>query len=419
MPKATEKLTRIVILGAGFGGVYTFKRLHKFFHRNPGVQLILVNDKNYFLFTPLLHEVATGGVSRENVVEPLRKALGCCLAEFYLAEVIKVELENKCVITTKGICSYDYLVIATGSTTNFYDTPGAEENSFVLKTLDDAVRLKNHFIRKFEEASTVTDEKRLDAMLHFVVVGGGPTGVELAAEMSELFYETFGRYYRRQSFYQKIKITLLQGHKELLPQFSKKIREKSLEVLRKKKIDVRLGAKAKAIGANFVELADGERLQAETIIWVAGVRPRKINFDQKVEFAANGKIIVNEFLQMRGRPEVFVLGDAASFIAENGKELPALAQVATKEAAQVAKNIRNMILGRTLEPFFYHHSGDLISLGQWMAVAEIKKFLFSGHIAWWLWRTVYLFKLISFPKKIKVAVDWTLNLFMPRDISEL
>ncbi len=416
---STKKPARIVILGAGFGGVYTFKRLHKFFHRDPNAQLILVNNKNYFLFTPLLHEVATGGVSRENVVEPLRKVLGCCLAKFYLADVTKIELKNRRIITTKGDCLYDYLVIAMGAITNFYDTPGAEEHSFTLKSLEDAVRLKNHFIKKFEEASTIADEEKLNTLLRFVVVGGGPTGVELAAEMAELFYETFGRYYGHHVFYPKVKITLLQSHEELLPHFPKKLREKSLEVLRNKKVEVRLGAKVKYVSDVFVELASGERIPTETVVWVAGVKPRMVVLDQDIEKSAGGRIVVNEFLQIKHWPEVFVTGDMAQFIMSDGKELPMLAQAASKEGVSVAENIRNMLLGKAPTPFFYRHSGDLISLGQWMAAAEIKSFFFWGRFAWWFWRTIYLFKLISFPKKVKVAMDWTLNLFMPRDISEL
>lgn len=413
-----NKQIRVVILGAGFGGVYAFKGLHKFFHRDPNVQLVLVNNKNYFLFTPLLHEVATGGVSRENVVEPLRKVLGCCLAEFYLAEVERIDLREKRVITTCGDLDYDYLVVALGAETNFYGTPGVEEHSFGLKSLEDAVRLKNSFIEKFEKASAISDKEKLDALLCFVVVGGGPTGVELVSEMAELFYETFGRYYRN-SVAARVKIILLQSASELLPHFPKKFREKSLEVLKNKKIEVRLGVKVKSVDAVSIELTSGERIFTETTVWVAGVKPRYIKFDQEVEKGNDGRIVVNEFLQMKLRPEVFVLGDMAKFITPDEKALPMLAQVASKEGVSVAKHISNMLSGKTLTPFFYHHSGDLISLGQWMAAAEIKSFFFWGHFTWWFWRTIYLYKLISFQKKIKVAVDWTLTLFSPRDISQL
>jgi NADH dehydrogenase len=409
---------RIVIAGAGFGGVYTFKKLHSFFHGNPNIKLILINSRNYFLFTPLLHEVATGGVSRENIVEPLRRVLGCCLSEFHLAEVKTIELEKKRVLTTRGECAYDYLVLALGATTNFFGTPGAEQHAFTLKTLEDAVRLKNHFIKKFEQASAAPDKETCETALSFVVVGGGPTGVELAAEMAELFYDTFERSYNHQSFCQNARITLVQSDSELLPNFSKNMREKSLEVLRRKKVAVRLGCAVKSIDASGVALVNGEFLPAETVVWTAGVRPSPLAFDRDVERTASGRIIVNEYLQMKNAPEVFILGDMAGFLA-NGRELPPLAQVAHKESATVAANIRNIMLGVPLIPFSYKHTGDLISLGQWVAVGQIRNVFFWGRLAWWLWRTVYLSKLISWPKKIKVAADWFINLFLPRDISEL
>ncbi|MBI2023894.1 NAD(P)/FAD-dependent oxidoreductase [Candidatus Giovannonibacteria bacterium] len=413
-----KKPVRIVILGAGFGGSYAFKRLHKFFHKDQSVELILVDARNYFLFTPLLHEVATGSVARENIVEPLRKVLGCCLAEFCLADVKRVELQSRRVITTNGSISYDYLIMALGAETNFYNIPGAREHSFTLKSLENAVRLKNHFIKKFEEAAATDDENLLKNKLCFVVVGGGPTGVELAAEMSELFYHTFSKYYGRHFFYQKVKIALVQNNKELLPRFSKKLRDKSLSVLQSKKIDVKLGVNVKRVVKTFIELSTGEILPTETVIWVAGVKPRDVLFDRKIERDSKGRIRVNEYLQMYESPEVFALGDIAAF-AQNKKELPEFAQVATKQARGVAENIKNLIDGKPARPFHYRHTGDLISLGQWMAIGEIGGFPFWGRFTWWLWRTVYLSKLISFPKKVKVAVDWTFNLFMPRDISQL
>lgn len=416
--KATKPL-RIVILGAGFGGVYAFKKLRQIFKNDPRIKLTLVNNKNYFLFTPLLHEVATGGVSRENVVEPLRKVLGCSLSEFRLANVLSIDLGQKRVVLDNGHCDYDFLILALGADTNFYNTPGAQENSFTLKNLEDAVRLKNHFIQKLEYASSMRAEELPEALTHFVVVGGGATGVELSAEMSELFFQTFGKYYRHHEFFSKVKITLLQKQNELLHRFSKKIRDKALEVLRDKKVDVKLGVEVNEVGKDYIKLRSGEFIPTETTIWVAGIKPNQVNISGEIKYSPQGKIVVNKFLQVENHPEVFALGDMASFGDANTAELPALAQVATKAAEAVAINLGELIHGRPLREFTYEHSGDLISIGQWMAAAEIKKFYFANRFAWWLWRTVYLFKLISFPKKIKVATDWTINLFMPRDISEL
>lgn len=419
MVKEIQKPIKIVILGAGFGGTYAFKQLHRFFHRQKKIELILVNRKNYFLFTPLLHEVATGGVSPENVTEPLRKVIGCCLHDFYLATVKSINLDKKEVTTTLGPITYDYLVIALGAETNFYDVPGARDYSFTLKSLEDAVRLKNHFIVTLEQASKINDELELTKLLTFVVIGGGPTGVELAAEMADFFYGTFNRLYPP-DLIGKIRIVLVQAGSELLPAFSPPLRRKSLEILKKKKIEVRLNTVVTSVGQDFIQFKNGEKLATRTPIWVAGIKPALPLFQPEPVKDDRGRLVVNPTLELKGYAGVFALGDLASYRdQQTGLALPPLAQVATKQATVVARNIYCLIKAKSCQPFIYRHRGDLISLGRWLAIGEISKFSFSGHLAWWLWRTVYLSKLIAWPKKVKVAVDWTLNLFMPRDTSEL
>ncbi len=411
--------TRIAILGAGFGGVYTFKKLHKLFHNDASVELVLVNNTNYFLFTPLLHEVATGGISPDHIVEPLRKTLGCCLSSFYMGEVEKISTKTQSIETTAGSLSYDYCVIALGSQTAFYGIKGGE-HAFTLKSLADAVKLKNHCIRMFEEASKINDEKILDAMLRFVIVGGGPTGVELAAEMHEFFYDTFGKFYKEQDLLSHVQVMLIHKQDEILPQFSSSIRKQSMHVLRKKGIIIKTSCAVTEVGGIYVLLDSGERIDTKTAVWVAGIEPRQVKCDVVLKKDEQKRMIVNEYMQLSEYPTLFALGDCVSYIPSRGnRPLPALAQVATAQGEIVARNIYNMMKGKQCVSFQYHHKGDLLSLGQWMAVAEIGPLHVVGHFAWWLWRTVYLFKLISWHKKIKVVVDWTINLFSPRDISQL
>lgn len=412
------KPIRVVIVGAGFGGTYALKKLHQFFHKDARVQIALVNEKNYFLFTPLLHEVATGGVNPENIVEPIRKILGCCLHNFYLGKATRLRLEDHIIETTAGVLSYDYLVLALGAETNFYNTPGAEEYSFTLKSLEDAVRLKNHCVALVERASHVTNRNARKNILRFVVVGGGPTGVELAAELQEFLKQTFSHYYAKEII-EDISIVLVQKAAELLPQFPKPLREKSLEVLRRKKIDVFLGTIVVQVGKESVRFVDGGFLPTKTVVWVAGVQPTKTAFTVPVAHETSGRLLVNQYLQLEGYPQVFAIGDVARVKTEDGAILPALAQVAVQEAGVVAENIKRHIDGQMLKPFVYKNSGTLVSLGQWMAVGEISRFVLWGHLTWWIWRTVYLSKLISWRKKVKVAIDWTLNSFSPRDISQL
>lgn len=414
------KPLRIAVLGAGFGGVTTFKKLHHLFHRNKNVELILVNRNNYFLFTPLLHEVATGGISADHIIEPLRKALGCCMNSFYMGDVTRVAIKQKRIETTVGSFSYDYCVCALGAETNYYAIPGAQGNTFPLKSLGDATILKNHCIDLFERASKVHDEETLNRMLRFVIVGGGATGVELAAEMQEFFCDTFGKFYKEHHLISHFQIVLLQKMDEILPQFPSDIRKKTVRILEKKGISIRTKTSVVEVRSDHVTLDTGEHIPTETTVWVAGIKPCDVQFDKAVKKDSSGRLLVNECLQLVDHPSLFALGDLAMFTdVKSARPLPALAQVATQEAYAVAQNIERLIAGKPCEPFVYKHKGDLLSLGQWMALAEIGPFHMVGHLAWWLWRTVYLFKLISWQKKIKVALDWTINLFSPRDISQL
>ena len=413
-----EKI-KIVIIGNGFGGIYTLKNLHKYFCGNKNIEITLVGERNYFLFTPLLHEVATGSINQENIVESIRKILGCCLSKFYLGKAKKINTENKTVEVGQHILPYDYLVLAVGAETNFYSIKGAQENSLTLKSLQDAMKIKNQVIEKIECASHITDKTERKKMLTFTIVGGGPTGVELAVELQELIKENFTHYYKEELI-SEASVVLIQKDKNLLPQFGEKIQRKSLEILIKKGVQIMLNTEVMEVSPQKVLLKNGKEIATETVIWVAGIKPKEIDFEKEVQKTNNTRLVVNEYLQLENYNNIFALGDATAVRIKNTENfLPALAQVAEKEAKIVAQNLFLLTKNKKIKPFHYKHSGDLISLGQWMAIGEISNFTFSGHLAWWLWRTVYLSKLISFRKKIRVAMDWTINLFYPRDISEI
>jgi NADH dehydrogenase len=411
------KTLKIVIIGNGFGGIYTLKNLHKFFHHDKKIELILVGEKNYFLFTPLLHEVATGGINPANIIEPIRSVLGCCLNKFYLGKMEIINTKDKTVLVDGVNISYDYLVIAPGSETNFFNTPGTDKYVFTLKSIDDAIKIKNHCITQMERASHTEDREKRKEMLRFMVVGGGPTGVELVAELEELVKETFSHYYAKEII-KDVSIVLVQRGTELVPQFEPKARAKSLETLKKKGIEVMLNTAVKEVGISYVIANENTKIMTETVVWVAGIKPAEIKFEEPVSMSPDGRLNVNEFLQLENRKDIFAVGDIAMFKQDNAP-VPALAQVAEKESATVARNIYNLINNKNPEKFIFKNSGNLMSLGQWKAVGQIANFTFTGHVAWFIWRTVYLSKLISFRKKVRVAVDWTMNLFSPRDISQL
>ncbi|OHB25278.1 MAG: hypothetical protein A2542_03290 [Parcubacteria group bacterium RIFOXYD2_FULL_52_8] len=412
------KPTRIVVVGAGFGGVYTCKALHHIIHGRKDIELTLINPHNYFLFTPLLHEVATGGMNPAHVIEPIRKVLGCCLASFYHTSVSHLDLERKLVHTELGSIEYDYLVLSPGATTNYHHTPGAEEHSFTLKSLEDAIRLKNHFVHTLEQASKLTDPAQRRDLLRFVIVGGGPTGVELAGELAKLFWDTMSHYYHRELL-SDVSILLVQQSAELLPNFPQPLREQTLRILTKQGVQVLCNTKVERLTDETIVLETGETYKTKSVIWVAGITPVVVPYTPELALNSRGQIAGNEFLQVHGHPHVYALGDAAAIVSADTKQsVPALAQAAVAEAKLVAENIRRSLGGEPQLPFSYHSRGVLVSLGQWRAVAQIGGMFLQGRFAWWLWRTIYLFKLISWQKKVSVAINWTINLFSPRDISE-
>jgi len=419
-----ERPTRIAVLGAGFGGVYAFKHLHRHFHKDANVELVLINDTNYFLFTPLLHEVATGNVNPEHVVEPLRKILGCCMAEFHMGQVEKVDTKRRVVETSEGEVQYDYLTLALGAQINYFGAEGAEAHGYPLKTLDDAVRIKNRCIAAFERASHIYTKKGIEArnelerLLHFVVVGGGPTGVELAAELDDLFFHTFVKHYPKELM-GCAQISLVQSGDELLPHFPAKLRARSLEVFRKRGINVHFNRKVVAVTPDFARLDSEDIIESNTVLWTAGQKPMEVPLDIEVQ-KNRGKFITNRYLQLVDHPRIYALGDLAYHEdVKTGEPLPALAQVATRQAKGVADNIAADIRGAEVTPFHYKHKGLLVSLGRWRAAGEVENIHLYGRFAWWLWRTIYLSKLISKAKQLKVVGDWTLHIFMPRDISQL
>jgi len=413
---STNVVRRIVVLGAGYGGIYTFLKLHKRFHADRSVELQLVNKTNYFISTPFLHEVATGSISPEHVAEPIRKIIGCTEEEFMMTEVTGLALSEREVHTLRGPIPYDYLVIALGAQTSYRNVTGAREHTLALKTLEDAVNLKTHFIRTFEYASGIADPEELDRALRFVVVGGGGTGVELVAEMADLFLDTFAKYYDKRLI-ENVEVMLLHARDELLPSFNRYIRRRSAQVLRRKGITVRLGVQVSEVRPHSLILNTGELVKARTIIWAAGVEPNSLPFDVTLQ-REKGRILVNQYLQIPSFPEVFVMGDMAAFKNPGSAEtLPMLAQVAHRQSVGVARNIIRLVEGKAPLAYTYKHWGDLVSLGEWMAAGELFGLRLFGHMAWFFWRGVYLSKLISWSKKAEVLLDWIVDLFRPRDIS--
>lgn len=411
---------RIVILGAGFGGLYVASRLSASARRKE-IEVTLVNRTNYFLFTPLLHEVATGGLTPTSVIEPLREILAGTGIRVIQGDVASVDAAARVVRMGGDELPYDRLAVATGATTAWYGIPGAEEHGLPLKTLADAIRIRERVIDAFEQASRIRDREARKRRLSFAVVGGGATGVELAAELVEFAGGMERRYHRGASECRgdDLSISLVSAAPELLAQFPVSLRDAAAGHLRRLGVDVRLDAQVSTVRTDGLVMRDGGFIPASVVIWTAGVMPDAPRFEGEPPFLARGRIRVGPDLAAVGDASVFALGDAAAVEAGDAQPPPMLAQVAVAQAAVVAENLLASIRGRPTRPFRYRSKGSLVSLGQWYAVGEVFSARLRGRFAWWLWRTIYLFKFLSWKKRLRIAFEWTVNLFYPRDISKL
>lgn len=410
---------RIVVAGGGFGGVYTCLYLQKYFNgvKNPP-RITLISKEDYFLFTPLLHEVVSGSIHFSNIAQPLEKIINHRVCDFFVANIKQINLERGAVVTSRGDVLYDYLVLATGAETRNYNFN--RKAIFGLKNLKDAIQLKNRIIEMFENASETLKEDIRKKMLSFVVIGGGPTGVELIAELHEFIYGALLSKYPR-ARKEDISLCLVHAQEELLNGLDPFIRCKAEQALKKKKeIKILFHTKVKSITFDGVCLENGELIVTNTPILAAGITPVIINFFPQVSLDFDGQIPVNSFFQLAQHPNVLAIGDMAKIIdARSGEKAPQTAQAAVEEARVVASNIIAMLKKRPLTCFTYKERGQIVSLGRWNAAAKIFGFKFSGHLAWWVWRTIYVSKIIGWKNKVRVVADWTIRMFYPRDISKL
>ncbi len=407
---------KIVILGAGFAGIYSALSISKECGKNVSVKII--NNSNYFLFTPMLHEVATGGLGQNQVVESIREISHNKNIDFLEAEIESVDLEKREVVTNKGNEKYDILIVAIGAKTNFFGTPGAEENSFALKNLSDAISLRKEIIQSFEKASNEKDKDLRAKYLSFAVVGGGATGVESVAEISEFCNHTLRKYYKNTLSCGDISISLINSGAELLPVFSEKTRSYALKILQKKRIKVLLNSRVKEVNKDGVVFDTGEVVKAGTVVWTAGVIANQIKTTGgELLKDKSGRIMTDEKFAVTGFSDIYALGDVANVKESSGRGYPLLAQVAVLEGGLIGKNIANQIAGKNMSSFGFKSRGELISLGKWEAAGTILGMNINGKLAWFMWRTIYLFKFISNSKKWKIALDWTLHIFFSRDVS--
>lgn len=372
------------------------------------VRVTLISRSEHFLFTPLLHEVATGSLNEKGIMEPLEAPLRRRGVRFLQGEVERIDVKERRVLVGGKSLSYEYLVVATGSENNFYDIPGAEAHTIPLKTSQDAVRIRAVLVEQFSRAEAAQNQEERGRLLSVAVVGAGATGVELAAEVSEL---------GKAILHRPAEVTLIGAEPEPLMMFHNVLRDRARRYLESAGIRLRLGATVTAIREGELEFADHSTVRAGTILWAAGVRAHLPRFEGAPLELIHGRARVDDYLRLSQAPEIFVIGDAAAFLPSgHAKPLPMLAQVAVEQARLAARNILADLAGKPLRKFHYHSKGTLISLGQWHAIGEVFSFSLTGPVAWWVWRTVYLFKTLSWRRRARIAFEWTVDIFRGRHI---
>jgi NADH:ubiquinone reductase (H+-translocating) len=391
---------RVVILGAGFGGLWAVRAL-----AHSPAETLLLDHNNYHAFLPLLYQVAAAELEPEEIVYPVRSILRKIPnANFCLADVQTIDFRSRVVKTTEREVTYDYLIMGIGSTAHFFGVPGAAEYAFPLKNLDQAITLRNHILRCFEQAAHETDEEQRQRMLTFVVLGGGPTGVEFAGALAELFRSPMEKDYPTLDF-SKVRVVLLEATDNLLAALPGQLRAYALARLCKMGVDVRFHTLVTEITSKSAKLKDGTVIPSETVIWTAGVRGASLAGSSGFTTARNGQINVLPTLQVPDHPEVYAIGDLA-YVEQDGHPLPMIAPVASQQGAAAARNITRQIDGQLPLPFRYRDRGNMATIGRNAAVAYLWGHAFTGFPAWVLWLGVHIFNLIGFRNRLFVLINW-------------
>ncbi|MDB6110259.1 MAG: Pyridine nucleotide-disulfide oxidoreductase, FAD/NAD(P)-binding domain protein [Pedosphaera sp.] len=415
------KRIKVVILGGGFGGLYAALYLDKTLARRADVEVTLISRENFFLFTPMLHEVASGDLHPGDIVNPIRRIIRHI--KFVAAEVQAIDLSARCVRCVGGVArltlgfEFDHLLVALGSETNFFDLPGVSEWAVTMKSLIDAAMLRNRILALLEEASLHTDPAVRRRLLTFVTAGGGFSGVETTGAINDFVREAV-RYYPELTE-DLIRVTIVHGGEFLLPELGEKLGRYAERKLCERKVEVLKGVHVASYDGSLVTLADGKSIPAATLIWTAGIKTSPAIADLPCR-KERGRLAVNEFLAVPEHPGLWAVGDCAAVPdARTGKSHPPTAQHGLREAQVAARNIEAAILGRPLRPFTFKMLGQLATIGRRTGVAMIFGVKFSGLLAWLMWRTIYLLKLPRLSKKLRVMTDWTLDLLFARDLEQM
>lgn len=429
-----RKKKKIVILGGGFAGVECTRQLESKFGNDPEVELVMVSEDNFLLFTPMLPQVASGMIETRHIVLPIRTI--CKKTKFYEGRIKNIDPFGKLVnlwgTGDKRSISihYDFLVVALGSETNFFGMADVEKNAYTMKTLNDAVALRNRIIDMLEQAENETNPILRKSLLNFVIAGGGFAGIETAGELMDLILDARKHYHSIHK--DDLKVIVIEALPMILPGFNEKLAEFAKQKLIERGIDIKLQTAitsfdgnevtTKSIDQNPKDPLDESKVDSiitKTLIWTAGVTPVS-TIQRSMLKTDRGKVIVNDYLEVQDFPGVFAIGDCALFLnPETKRPFPPTAQIAEAQAKIAAKNLIALIKNSKKEKFEYHSKGQMAIIGKRSGIATFLGMNISGFWAWIIWRSVYLSKIPTLDKQIRVFLDWVIDLFFDRDISRL
>lgn len=399
-------MKRVLVVGGGFAGLNAALGLGA----EPGVEVTLLDRRNHHLFQPLLYQVATAGLSPADIASPIRSLLSRCANTRVLrSEVTDVDLAARTVTTDAGRLPYDYLVLACGARHAYFGHEEWEEFAPGLKTIEQATEIRRRVLDAFEEAEKETDRARQRALLTFAIVGGGPTGVELAGAIGEMSRFTLARDFRRIDP-KLARIMLIEAAPRILPGLHESLASRAVRDLESLGVQVWTSSAVTKIDARGLEVG-AERIEADTVLWAAGVRAEDLSRRLGVELAPGGRVPVGPDLSLAGHPEVFVTGDQAQARDANGRDLPALAPVAIQQGRFVARQIRGELAGRARESFRYVDRGTLATIGRSRAVGEIRGWRVRGPLAWVVWLFVHIYFLVGFRNRALVVFQWAWSYF--------
>jgi NADH dehydrogenase len=394
-----KEAPKVVIIGAGFAGLAACKALAK-----ANVSITLIDRTNHHLFQPLLYQVATAALAAPDVSAPIRKLLAKqANVTVWMTSVQKIDVEKKQVLVEGHRVDFDYLILATGMQHGYFGHDDWAAHAPGLKTIGEALDIRRRILRAFEAAELEPNAEQRRAWTTFVVIGAGPTGVELAGALAEIAGRTLARDFRRFDP-RTTRVVLIEAGPRILSAFSEKLSQRAREQLEELGIDVRLGTPVSTVSDEYVDLGN-ERIATRTVLWAAGVRASRLAADLGVPIDRAGRIWVEEDLSVPERPAIFVVGDLIAKT-QGGKPLPGVAQLALQSGRAAAQNVARRIVGQPTQPFRYTDRGSMATIGRHRAVAQIGRFECSGVLAWWLWLFVHLMALVDFRRRVAVVLEW-------------